>query len=141
MESVETQRRMPLSLRVVAYLWLAAGLCVIPGAIANLLQGKPNIPPLMLLGLYFGIGLLLLKRSAWYVALIFSGVGVFFLVLMILETVSLPLGDYLSKPMTFTFTNEITLSIPLLIFYPIAFAILLGQMWILLRKDIRQLFQ
>jgi hypothetical protein len=107
----------------------------------NLQHGKLSAPPIVLFGLFIGIGLLLLKRPAWYGALISSGVGVFFLVLMILETVTLPLGDYLSKPMILSFTNEITLSVPLLIFYPIAFAILLGQMWILLRKDTRQLFQ
>jgi hypothetical protein len=141
MDNVKTQRLVPISLRIVAYLWLAAGLCVIPGVIVNLFQGKPSIPPLMLLGPYVGIGLLYLKRSARTIALISSGVGVFFLALIIVETASLPLGTYLSKLMILVFTNEITLSVPLLIFYPIAFAILLGQIWILLRKDTRQLFQ
>ena len=141
MDQIKTQREVPISLRVVGCLWLEAGLCGIPATIGNLQQGKLSVPPIVFFGLYIGIGLLLLKRSAWIGALISSGVGVFFLVLMILETVSLSLGDYLSKPMILSFTNEITLSVPLLIFYPIAFAILLGQMWILLRKDTRQLFQ
>jgi hypothetical protein len=126
-----------LLLKIYAVSWILVGMLGLFVGLPNLLQGKFEIP-YMILALPVGIGLFRQSRSARRDALIFLFVFLAFDVFLFLMAGTS--GKFSESAITIKGIGESETEVPNTIFYPLSLGLLAGQIWFLMSKQITQYF-
>jgi hypothetical protein len=134
---VEQQQSVPLSLKIVAALFVLGGISSIIEVITSLTQGTLNLN-FGVLGLFIGIGLLRLSRPWRTCALVFLWIAMIGIPLIAIFFM------IASGPLDFTLFGQKVgqaskgLGILLAI---VVFALAVWQYWVLTRPEVRKLFR
>src|SRR5262249_43519335 len=132
--------RVPLSLRVVAWLFIAEGiLAFVRIVIGCLFQGTVSLD-VGIFAFFVGRGLLRLSPGSRRWALIFSGISMAEVALIAILSV-LPIGD--NPRITFSghpSPDSVGLHAAVMSYLVVMLLVLIWQCWVLTRADIRQLF-
>lgn len=133
---MDTRGQIPVSLKVVAWLFIIGGVFAVIEIIISLMHQHININ-LTVLGLFIGPGLLGLRRGWRTCALVFVWIGLIGVpVVMIFMMIS-------AGPFDFMFFGQKVGEVDKLTTFIFAAAILVLEVWIyhvLTRKDVRRLF-
>lgn len=129
--------RLPVSLRVVAWLFILSGVLVWWGVLTSVLLGKPNFPLPGVLELFAGVGLLRLRPGWRTCALVLLWISI---VLSALMAIALLAGTG-SAPVHLN--GHLAARVPAAALSLLAFAQLGFSLWqvsVLCREDVRALF-
>ena len=136
---MNNKHSVPLSLRAIATLWIAVGLYGIAGFALNLLHGKLNIP-FISIGVYIGVGLLRLSRSAWQMALTILSAMILFSFVVLATTGPTSFARFVASQVEITLIGGTTISISSIVAWSLFYMVSLSHTWLLLREPIRHLF-
>jgi len=134
---VEKQQSVPLSLKIVAALFVLGGISSIIEVIMSLTQGTLNLN-FGVLGLFIGIGLLRLSRLWRTCALVFlwiTMIGIPIIAIIFMTA---------SGPLDFTLFGQKVGQAPKglgIVLAVVVFALAVWQYWVLTRPEVRRLFR